>query len=330
MLLEHRSLTKLHGTYIVGLSTIADPNGRIHTRFNQDVARTGRLSSADPNLQNIPNVEKDKWRLRGAFRAPRGRKLIVADYSQLEMRLLACASREPDMIGIFAKKWDIHMGNAALVFGIPYEEIEAAKKIEKQVKQHKLPESALTPRVLECLHARGAAKSIGFGLNYGMGEEKMANSIGCSRMEASQKIEQYKATYPAVSQFYKDAIQETINTGYAFTILGRRRNLPEILSANRGERGKAERQAVNLPIQGSAADVVKCAQIILDMSALDRHYDCHSLLQVHDELVHEAPEEYAEKCKSIIVEHMEHPFFVDLDVRLEVEAGIGDTWLEAK
>jgi DNA polymerase-1 len=330
LVLQHRSVTKLYGTYITGLADIVDPRGRIHTRFNQDVARTGRLSSSDPNLQNIPKEENDKWRLRGAFTAMPGHKLIVADYRQLEMRLLAAAAGEKDMIDIFLKGWDIHMGNAALVFNVPYEDLQQAKKISKQVKAGELSESHLTPYVRQCLRHRDDIKAIGFGLNYGMGERKLAKTLGITVEEAENLIAKYMGKYPAVSNFYRGAIEETERTGYAYTILGRRRTVTEIRSTNRGERGRAERIAVNMQIQGSAADVVKCAQVTLDKCGLDDLYGCHSLLQVHDELVHECPDEYVERCKNIIAEHMEHPFIIDLLVPLEVDIGAGNTWLEAK
>jgi len=167
LVLKHRELSKLVGTYIKGLQTSTDPHGRIHTSFNQSTARTGRLSSSDPNLQNIPRPDNDRFKLRGAFIAKPGHKLIVYDYEQLEMRLLASAAMEEGMISIFARNWDIHMGNAAMVFGkkygIKYEDIEQAKKIDKKVGSGELPPEALTQKVKDCLHARQAAKSVGFG-----------------------------------------------------------------------------------------------------------------------------------------------------------------------
>lgn len=163
MMLEHSGLTKLESTYIIGIGEWLDAHDRIHTQYNQDVTRTGRLSSSDPNLQNIVGGEKDIFKLRSAFTATPGRKLAVFDFNQLEMRLLAAAAREQDMIDIFLKGWDIHMGNASLMMNIPYDEIKAAKKIDGQVKDGHLPESALTERVRFCLAARAAAKNIGFG-----------------------------------------------------------------------------------------------------------------------------------------------------------------------
>lgn len=221
---------------------------------------TGRLSSSEPNLQNIPNPEADKFKLRGAFQATPGNDLIVLDYEQLEMRLLAAAALEPDMIQIFKDGKDIHMGNAALVFGplyekshgwhMSYEDLVHAKKVDKKVKAGELPKEAIDQRVQLALEARSAAKAIGFGLNYGMKENRLARALGVTKEEAKTLIEAYLSRYPAVSQFYASAIEETVRTGYSYTILGRRRYHPEILSSNNLERWEAERKAVNNNIQG--------------------------------------------------------------------------------
>lgn len=329
-LLRHRELSKLYGTYIKGIGNLLDPFGRIHTRFNQDVVRTGRLSSSGPNLQNIPRPDNDKWKLRGAFVAPPGRRLIVADYEQLEMRLLACASGDKGMIEVINKGWDIHMGNASLIFGIPYDEIKRAKEIDKLVKSGELPAEALTARVQECLDARTAAKTIGFGLVYGMGEKKLANDLGLSVPEAVLKIQKFKESLPAVDTFTQESVQEAEEYGFAFTILGRRRNVPEMLSHRRGERQRGERIAVNTPIQGGAADVVKIAQTLCFKAGLHKKYDAIQLLQVHDELIFELPEEAVEPAMEEIQEWMEHPFIEDMAVPLAVDIGSGKSWMEAK
>jgi DNA polymerase-1 len=329
-ILEYRKLSKLYGTYILGLAAAADPNGRIHARFNQDVTRTGRLSSSNPNMQNIPRPDNDAWGLRKAFIPEEGNCIIAGDYKQLEMRLLACAALEQDMIDIFARDWDIHMGNASLMFDIPYEEIEDAKQIEKQVKTGELEEDAMTPHVTECLQARAAAKAIGFGLNYGMGAKKLAGTLKCSMGEAQQKIKTYRGTYPAVDNFYKEAIEETEKYGYAFTLLGRRRNVPEILSTRKDERHRAERIAVNTQIQGSAADVVKMAQIVCDSAELEERYGCHMLLQIHDELVFECPIETAQEAMEEVRLLMENSLPEPLPVALGVDIGMGNSWMAAK
>ena len=330
LVLKHREYSKLHGTYIKGLHDLLDPTDRIHTRFNQDVARTGRLSSATPNLQNVPRPENDKWGLRRAFIPEEGCEIIAVDYEQLEMRLLAAAALEPDMIGIFARGWDIHMGNAALMFNVPYEDLKSAKAIDKQVKSKQLPESAMTDYVHQCLEHRAAAKAIGFGLNYGMGAGKLGHSLNLSRADAQKKIDQYKATYPAVKQFFEEAVAETLRTGYSFTILGRRRNVIEIASHRKDERALGERIAINTQIQGSAADVCKMAQIHIANLDLVKHYGCRMLLQVHDELVFECPKENVKIAMEEIKELMEHPFSSDLAVHLAVDGGHGDSWGAAK
>lgn len=330
LILKYRKLSKLFGTYVLGLQRYADPRDRIHTSFHQDVTRTGRLSSSGPNLQNIPSLENDVYGLRNIFIPERGNEMIVGDYSQLEMRLVAAAAMEEDMIGVFLKNWDIHMGNASLMFNIPYEDIKAAKDVDKKVKSGDLDLSAMTDYVHECLQARAAAKSIGFGMNYGMGAKKLAGTLNCSVREAKEKIARYKETYPAVSNFYQEAIQETEASGYAFTILGRRRSLPQIESARNDDRAEAERLAVNTPIQGSAADVCKMAQLLCHKAGLEERFGCKMLLQVHDELVFECPSEYVAEAKMEIKEWMEHPFVEDLPVPLTVEIGTGPSWGSAK
>lgn len=329
-LLEHRRLSKLYGTYIVGINELLDNQGRVHTQFHQDTVRTGRLSSSAPNLQNIVKGKKDKWKLRGAFIASKGNKLICADFQQLEMRLLACASLDQGMIDVINRGWDIHMGNASLIFNIPYEEIKEAKKIYKEVEEGNLPESAVTNRVMECLDARERAKTMGFALVYGQGEKATARQLGISIPEVKTIFRKFNEAMPAAERFGQEAIQETLETGYTFTILGRRRNVPQIASHRQDERASGERIAKNTQIQGSAADVVKMVQINLDKSGIDIRFDCHSILQVHDELIHECPEEVAEEAKKEIKEWMETPFCIELAVPLTIDIGIGNNWMEAK
>jgi len=322
LILQHREYSKLLGTYIVGLSALKDHAGRIHTRYNQDVARTGRLSSSDPNMQNIPKVENDHWNLRGSFIPQPGYDMICFDYAQLEMRLLAAASLEQPMIDMIHSGKDIHMGNAELVFDLPYADIKAAKEQKDK--------SLLTAYNLECLKARDAVKSIGFGILYGMGPDKLAAGLGITRREAEDKIKQFMRIYPAVQAFTDECVAETEQTGYAFTVLGRRRNLPEIASSRRSDRSSAIRKAVNTPIQGSAADVVKMAQLLYDKLGFERDYGCKMLLQVHDELVFECPREHTKLLKHEIQVLMEHPFSQDLKVRLLAEGGSGPSWGAAK
>lgn len=254
---------------------------------------------------------------------------FLSHNSQLEMRLVAAASMEQDMINVFLKGWDIHMGNAALMFDHDYEEVRQAKAIDNKVKSGELPKSAITDRVIELLQARAAAKNIGFGMNYGMGAKKLANDLNISVREAKQKIEIYKNRYPAVTDFYKEAVEETRQSGFAFTILGRRRSLPHINSYNSNERAEAERRAVNTPIQGSAADIAKMAQIKCDEANLEYKYGVYQLLQVHDEIVNEGPAETAQEARAEIKEIMEHSLPHDLAVPLTASIGIGPSWGQA-
>lgn len=330
LILHHRELAKLHGTYITGLHELLDPNDRIHTRFNQDVARTGRLSSSEPNCQNIPRPENDKWHLRSSFIAENGYVIIAVDYEQLEMRLLAAAAMEPKMLQIFKDGKDIHTGNVEMVFGIPYDDVVMAKKIDKEVKQGKRPETDLTPSVLQAIAARSHIKNVGFGLNYGMGAGKLSRQIGVTLDEAKQLIEKYMSTYPAVQEFFHDAVEETDRTGYAFTVLGRRRNIPQIRSSKKAERALGERLATNTQIQGSAADVTKMAQINMWKVGLEQRYGCRQLLQIHDEVVFECPAENVKDALEEITDLMEHPFSQDLAVHLAVDSGYGASWGAAK
>ncbi len=347
--LRDRKLTKLIGTYIDGADEHLDPLSRIHTRFNQDVARTGRLSSSDPNLQNIPTPEKDKFQLRGAFQAQpgAGTDLIVGDYAQLEMRLLACATvtdKNPEgareMIQIFLDGKDIHMGNAAMVYGpiyerqhgwkLTYDFLKDAKKIDGKVKNGELPAAARTHQVELALFARNAIKSVGFGLNYGMKENKLARQLGITKEEALDIINAYLGTYPAVQGFYDAAIEETRRTGFSFTLLGRRRYHPSINSPNAGDRWSEERKAVNMQIQGTAADAVRLSMIRIWRAGLDKKYGCRMLLQIHDELMFECPKETVAEARAEITAIMEHPFPTDLAVPLEVSIGSGPSWNKAK
>lgn len=329
-MLIQRDLAKLKGTYVEGIQNSRDLHGRVHTRFNQDVARTGRLSSSDINLQNIPRPDTDKFRIRRAFIPEKGNNLIVADYEALEMRLLACAAMEQDMIQIFLDGKDIHMGNASLVFGMPYEDLEKAKKVDKEVKAGKRPESDMTDYYNRCLLARQHVKTIGFGLNYGMKENKLARDLKISKQEALDLMEKYMSRYPAVRHFYDSGIETVRQCGYAFTLLGRRRFLPEILSQQADVRWRAERQASNVPIQGTAADVVKMAMIKCDEANLLDEFGVHMLIQVHDELMFEGPEETTEQAKKVIQEIMEDSLPSRLAVPLKVSIGSGKSWMDAK
>ena len=320
--LKYNDVKKLKSTYADGLPRFLDRHNRIHTRFNQDVARTGRLSSSEPNLQNIPNAEDDPWQIRAAFIAPPGKVLIDFDYSALEMRLLAAASLEPGMIQAFKDGLDPHSYNASKTFNLPYEDIVKAKKKEKK---------DLTDYDKRCVRARSDVKTtVGFGVLYGMKEKSLSTRLGCTEEEAVTLINQFMERNPAVKQFMDEALDETRKTGYAYTILGRRRYLPEIGALSVRDRSGAERQAGNLPIQGSAADAAKMAMILIDEADLESRFGCRMLLQVHDEIVSECPEETADQAMEEIRMWMEHPFPTDLAVELKTEGKKAKNWAEAK
>lgn len=291
---------------------------------------TGRLSSSTPNVQNIPKPDKDRWQLRKAFIPDPHYAMVVWDYEQLEMRLLAAGSLDEGMCSVIRAGKDIHMGNAELIFGNPYDDYKLAKKTKGMVDKNELPASAITEYIMQCLAERDGVKTIGFGLIYGMGPAKMARDLGISKEEAEHKIELFLAALPAVAAFAEEAIAETEATGYSFTIMGRRRNVPEIQSSNMGERSKGERIAKNTPIQGSAADVVKMAQILLDKSGIDTRWGFMPMLQVHDEIVGQVPIENAEQAVAEGKDWLEHPFCIDLAVPLAVSGGSGPNWLVAK
>jgi len=271
LILEQHAYSKLYGTYIVGLDEMVDPFDRIHSSFNQ-TPRTGRISSSTPNLQNLPRAENDHWNLRSAFIAEPGCKIIDFDFNQLEMRLLAAGAEEQTMVDIFLRGWDIHAGNAAMMFNGNYEDINAAKDLLKKIDKLKLsPADTLTECESEspgistrataagksllgylhqCAEDRTGAKSVGFGLNYGLGPKKLARQIKTSQADAVQKIALYKGTYPAVEAFMKESVEEGRRTGFAFTVMGRRRNIPMIASTIKGEQALGERLATNTRIQG--------------------------------------------------------------------------------
>jgi len=295
--------------------------------------RGGQTRALRNTTQNIPNAENDKFKIRGAFVPADGYTLIVVDYDTLEMRLLACASQEPSMVQMIRAGKDIHMGNATLVFGdtdgFDYDEIAAAKKTDKKVKNGELPAEAVTERMHHLLRRRLQVKTIGFGLNYGMKEKKLARDLGISVGEATDLMKAYMDRYPAVKGFFDEAVEETRDTGYSFTILGRRRFLGDIIAEDEMTRWGAERRACNTPIQGSAADVVKMAMLRCYYEGdLERRFGCKMLLQVHDELMFECPQETAEEVQPIIKEMMEHSLPTDLDVPLTVSMGIGKSWAD--
>jgi DNA polymerase-1 len=299
--LEYRQLTKLKGTYVDALPELIDPlTGRIHTSFNQTGSATGRLSSSNPNLQNIPIKTELGREIRAAFIPREGRKLIVADYSQIELRLMAHMSRDPVLVEAFRNNEDIHTRTAAEVMGVP--------------------------PMLVTREARNNAKAVNFGIVYGISAFGLSNQLGISRKEAETYIANYFQRYAGVRAFIDRTIEEVRRSGVTKTLLGRERPIPDMNSKNPNARGFAERTAVNSPLQGTAADLIKMAMIHIDRQLEGKRSKL--LLQVHDELVLEAPPEEAEEVAALVKREMENVY--PLDVPLVVETGIGFNWRDAK
>ncbi len=300
-ILEWRSLSKLISTYVEALPKQINPiTGRIHTNFNQNVAATGRLSSNNPNLQNIPIRTAWGKEIRKAFVPKKACKLVSADYSQIELRLIASFSKDPEMLAAFAHQEDIHIATAAKVFGVDINEVT------KEQRSH--------------------AKSVNYGIIYGLSAHGLSQQTGLSRKEAKQLIDTYFETYPSLKDYIKKQIEFAREHAYVETILGRRRYLKDIYSQNAIVRSAAERNAVNAPLQGSAADIIKKAMISIQQK-LKTQYKSKMLLQVHDELVLEVPIDEVEAIKQLLHGEMEH--VVDLPVPLTVDIGVGDNWYEA-
>lgn len=301
-LLEWRSLTKLKSTYTDVLPTLIHPEtGRIHTSFNQAVAATGRLSSKDPNLQNIPIRTEDGRKIREAFVAKPGHVLLAADYSQIELRVLAHLSGDEAMVKAFCDGADIHNRTAAELFNV----------FELMVSREQ----------------RSVAKTINFGILYGMSAFRLANEQGLSRRDAQDIIDRYFSRYPKIEAWKEATLESARQSGQVTTLMGRVRKIPEITSASHMARSGAERVAVNTPVQGTAADVIKKAMVALHPLLKREMPEAHMLLQVHDELVFEVPESKAEALAAQVKTVMEG--IVEFDVPLEVNVAWGRNWLEA-
>ena len=300
-IMEYRTLTKLKSTYCDGLLKVIDTDGRIHTRFNQVETRTGRISSLEPNLQNIP-IRTDLGReMRKFFIAAPGCRLVDADYSQIELRVLASMAGDKAMIDAFNSGADIHTATAAQVFGLPPEMI--------------------TPQL------RSRAKAVNFGIVYGIGAFSLAKDIGVSNKEAKEYIDSYMHTYQGVATYMQRMIDAAKDTGYASTLFGRRRYLPELAASNHMLRAFGERVARNMPIQGTAADIIKIAMVRVDRRLYAEGMESRLILQVHDELIVEAPEAEAARALQIVTEEMEHA--CDMAVLLRADGKIGQTWYDA-
>lgn len=300
--LEYRQLTKLKSTYVDGLLKVIAPDGRIHSHFQQTVTATGRLSSVDPNLQNIPVRTELGRELRRMFVAEQGRVLVDADYSQIELRVLAHVADDDAMIEAFRGGQDIHATTASKVYGVPVEEV--------------------TPQM------RSSCKAVNFGIVYGISDFSLAQDIGVTRKEAAAFIQSYLDTYPGVHHYMESIKQSARESGYVETLFGRRRALPELNSKNFNLRSFGERAAMNTPIQGTAADIIKIAMLRVRDRLKAEGFEARLILQVHDELILEAPEHEAERAAALLREEMEHA--AELRVPLVAEAKIGHSWYETK
>lgn len=300
-ILEYRSLTKLKSTYCDGLLKVIVPDGRIHTSFNQVETRTGRISSLEPNLQNIPIRTPLGRELRKFFIAGDGETLIDADYSQIELRVLADLSNDENMINAFNSGVDIHTTTASQVFGLPVD------MITKEL--------------------RSRAKAVNFGIVYGIGAFSLAKDIGVSRKEAQEYINNYLATFSGVDKYMNHMIELAKERGYSETLFNRRRYLPELSSSNHMLRAFGERVARNMPIQGTAADIIKIAMVKVDKRLTDENMKSRLILQVHDELIVEAPEDEAQKALEIVTQEMENA--CKMKVCLRADGKIGKTWFDA-
>ena len=301
-ILSYRQYTKLKSTYVDGLSKVIGPDGRIHTSFQNTVTATGRLSSTEPNLQNIPVRTELGAQLRYMFVAAPGHMLVDADYSQIELRLLAHIADDKTMQEAFLSGADIHTATAAQVFGVPLEQVS-----------HEM---------------RRRAKAVNFGIVYGISDFSLSQDIGVSRAEAKEYMERYFATFHGVREYMDRVVAQAKENGYVSTLIGRRRWLPELKSSNFNLRSFGERVALNMPIQGTAADVIKLAMIRVWRAMREAGLEAKLVLQVHDELIVECPEGETERVKELLTREMEG--VVDYAVPMRADSAAGKSWGEAK
>ena len=304
-ILHYRKLEKLRSTYLEPLPRLVDAKSRIHTTFDQMGTATGRLSSKDPNLQNIPVRGEMGERMRSCFVASEGCLLLASDYSQIELRMLAHMSQDPTLLDAFQNNRDIHAHTASVIYDVP---LDAVTKEQRR-----------------------SAKTINFGLIYGMGAVKLAQELHVTSNEAKAFITNYFAKLTRLKQFYEEVVHKAKQDGFVVTVGGRRRNLPDLLSANNQLSAQAGRQAINTVIQGSAADVIKMAMLAVANDSELAARKARLLLQVHDELVMEVPEESALACGERLASIMEgvRPEGEPLTVPLLCSWGVGKTWAEA-
>ena len=304
LILEYRQLAKLNSTYVEGLQAYIQEDGKIHTRFVQNLTQTGRLSSVDPNLQNIPIRTQEGRRIRYAFLPEHDDwKILSSDYSQIELRVLAHIAGDKHMIEAFKNNVDIHTNTAMRVFGITNPD-DVTSEMRRQ------------------------AKAVNFGIVYGISDYGLSQNLNISRKRAKEFIDRYLEEFQGVKDFMESVVKEAREKDYVETLFHRRRYLPDIHSSNFNLRSFAERTAMNSPIQGSAADILKMAMIELDREMRERKFKANLLLQVHDELIFEVPQDELESLQSLVEEVMENA--VSLKVPLRADSNVGDNWFEAK
>ena len=302
-ILDYRQLAKLQSTYVEGLQKMISKDQRIHTRFNQTLAQTGRLSSVDPNLQNIPVRLEEGKRIRKAFKPTHEDSVIFsADYSQIELRVLAHITGDESMKQAFIHDHDVHTATAMKVFNVEADEVDSLM--------------------------RRQAKAVNFGIVYGISDYGLSQSLGITRKQAKQFIDDYLDSFPGVKEYMHNIKKEAKANGYVETLLHRRRYLPDISSRNFNMRSFAERTAMNTPIQGSAADIIKLAMVNYAKAIQDSDFNATLLLQVHDELIFEIPKDEVDAFSEFVIDIMEHA--LELDVPLKVESSYGATWYDAK
>jgi len=295
---------KLKSTYVEGLLSVINPNtGRIHSSFNQTVTATGRISSTEPNLQNIPIKLEMGRKIRKVF-VPENSDYVLldADYSQIELRILAHITNDENMISAFVNNEDIHTSTASRIFDVQMDSVTSAM--------------------------RSRAKTVNFGIVYGIGEFSLSKDLGITRKEAKKYIDEYLDEYPRVRQYMHEVIEKGIELGYVTTLFNRRRYLPELKSSNHAIRSFGERMAMNTPIQGSAADIIKIAMVRVHRELKRRNMKSRLILQVHDELIIETFREEEEKVAAILKNSMENA--AQLSVSLSVEVKSGNNWYETK
>ena len=296
--LKYRLVSKLLSTYIDGLKKLIDKNGRVHTEYKQMLTATGRLSSVEPNLQNIPVRDQEGKELRAIFIAGPGKTLVSADYSQIELRLMAHFSGDPSMLEIYNNNGDIHAMTASRIFGVPPEEVTS--------------------------DMRRKAKTVNFGIIYGISDYGLSENLHCSPKEAKQFIDRYFLNFPRVKEYMEKAVENAKKTGEVRTLFGRKRKIPELFSSNYMTRSFGERAAINTPLQGSAADIIKAAMIKVYESL--KSTGAKLILQIHDELIVESPDEEVENVKKILVGCMGNAVKLSLPLTVDVEQG--KSWID--